>query len=167
MASFTRPKGVRALTSGEWFYHNSAAGFGITNTGPGEFAVALLNNDQSRWLFVYAISASAGDETFAYYYQQQGIASLSLYGPCFPVVSDDPAPPGQIYIGNATPVFAPGFNSHPAILMNVGNDGAGGVSSVGEVRSQSPIAVIKPGFALFVQARVSCTARFQFLFMGP
>lgn len=168
MPSFQKPKGVRTLPTSDWFYHNSAAGSGITNSGPADWVVALFNNDQTRWLWVYAISASAGTNQYAYYRQVLGTPGLNFFGNCFPVATLDPLPPGQIFTGNVVSIFPPGpFVSFPIIPMNLGNDGVGNVSSWGIVRSQWPLAVLQPGYSLWVQAQGSCIANFEYLFMGP
>jgi hypothetical protein len=157
MPSFSRPKGVRTLTSNDWFYAARAAGSGqLAQLAGNDSQISLYNNANAGvWLFVYAFTVLTNFGSNSYYFTAEGsIGTLS--GTCYPAVCDGPLPFGQIFT-NYTPTpgsynnkpFVTAFQSNPS--LNLGG----------------AIAVLKPGYSLVVQNSADQIVSFDFLAVGP
>lgn len=156
-ASFSKPKGTRVLPTLDWFYQNQFAGSGqVADVAGKDGQITLVNNDQSRWLFVYTIVVISGIADTAYYFTTQVPAAGTLVGPTFPAVCDGAQPPGLIYSENVTPLGT-GL-SLPFIQL---------FSAAGASNNGAPFAVLKPGYSLVVQCAGDCEASFAGLVAGP
>ena len=158
MPSFRKPKGVRSISTTDWFYANGGAGSGaVANVAGKDSQVSLYNNDQARWLFVYNIVTGSAFANIALYWATQGQPTTALLGTCFPVVCDGGLPPGQIFGGNV-PQITLGTVTFPLVQLFANNGGQNG---------GGPLAVIKPGYALNVQSAGDIECSFGFIAMGP
>lgn len=159
MPSYRQPKGARGLNTGDWFYTNGAAAGGFFSPSAGNDAlVALYNNSQGAFLFVYALDSVIQVPEFFYYYTMQGNQGLTFSGNAFPVVCDAPLPFGQIFVGQK-PSLARGLGVTYPIVGQF--QSPIGTSPVG------PLAVVKPGYSLVCQTADDLTISFKYLVLGP
>jgi len=156
--SFRKPKGVRALSTGDRFYANIASASGVVAAVGGKDGQVSLYNDAQlgEWFFVYSISPISGLGLLAYYFQVAGTSGANQGG-AFPIVSGNPTPLGQIYTANVAQIV-PGPGVTFPFLQEFSQSGGNWQAA--------PLAVVKPGYSLIVQSAGDLECTFGYVVIG-
>lgn len=146
MSTRTVPQGSYGRVGPDWWIGSAATGGGAYTSSAGNNAqVSLYNNDdQSRYLWVYAIWVG-NDADFVYTIDAQAGTSGSKLGDCAAVLVGQALPPGNIYGSDAPNI--PSNNEPQAAARIFGNNVTG---STDVWQPGAPIAVLPPGYSLLV-----------------
>lgn len=142
MATYRRPKGSYTRPTPDFFVDQLAYSSGQVNGGGGGagVSVSLFNNDpQSRHFHLYGLWPN--DSNFQQLYAAVYAGPFGTeYDHAYPVITDNPQPPGLIYTGG-TPA---GLNLVNQPLTWQGDQ------PTAPILSQWPISVIPPGYSFIV-----------------
>lgn len=152
MSIFRKPLGTYTRSTPDWFYTDTAAGFGFCgNPGPGsEPAVGLYNNaTDGRTLFVFGIGGNgAGNEVLNVSFFNGPGFQLTDPAACYAIDPTQGQPIGQIWRGlTATQAATPPVINQQGLYI-LGESTASADAPIDKIMSEHPLAVIRPGFML-------------------